>query len=172
MRVNYINPSFGSALTVNKIYLDGNQVYTRFRPRTAGNSEVEDIVKAVMKSLRENLKGPMDTPVSKKLNEIVPDLYYNYGKKTSALYLPDACREVNLLTGEHAFTMENIYNNKGLNRKQKGYYIQQAISEMFDRTKKIFAGYIDIKASTRELVEKEGKKSHELIAIDDITIAT
>ena len=171
MRTNSIGPNFGSAVTVNKIYLVGELVYTRYRQRAVGDNKVEDVVKAVMKSLRENLKGQVDTPVAKKMNEIVPDLYYKFGKKTSALYLPDSCKEVNLLTGAHAFTLENIYNNKGLNRRQKGYYIQQAISEMFDRTKETFAGFIDIKASTRDMVEKEGKKPHELIAIDDITVA-
>lgn len=127
-----------------------------------------------MKSLRLNLKEKFDTPVAQKLSEIVPDLYYKLGKKTDVLYLPDISKEVNILTGADAFTIENINNNKGLSRRQKSDYIQNAILEMFDKSdnsKGIFKGFIDIFASTRNLVEPEGKKLFKLIAIDDIAKA-
>ena len=169
MRVNSIEPNFGSALTVHKIYLDGKQIYTRFGPRLISGSEQDQYVHAVMKSLRLNLKEKVDTPVAKKLSDMVTDLYYNFGKKTDILYLPDKNREVTLLTGPEAFTFENIYNN--IERKFRGSYLENAISEIFNQSensKGIFAGFIDIFAATRDMVEPEGKKLFEIIAIDDI----
>ena len=174
MQINSTNQNFGSALTVRNIFLDGKPIYTKYASRMIGGSEQEIYVKAVMKSLRLNLKERIDTPAARKLNEIVPDFYYKLGKKTDVLYLPECNRGVNLLTGAEAFTIENINNNKGLNRRQKRNYIAKAISDMFDvseKSKGIFAGLIDVFASTRNMVEKDGKKLYELIAIDDITKA-
>ena len=178
MQINSIGPSFGSALTIRNIYLDGERVYTKYSPRMDSNSEKYKLVKAIMKSLRLNLKEPVDTPVAKKMNELIPDLYYKYGKNTTVLMLPDLSREVNLLTGEDAFTYDNIMYSQKLDRIKKGKLLENLISEMFGCKKSkdpnarpIFAGLFDIYASSRDMIEKEGKKLHELIAIDDVAKA-
>lgn len=166
MQVNTINPNFGSAITVNNIYHDGQLIYSRYK-RYVNTKENDKLVNAIMKALSDNLKLPVDTPIAMKMQEIVPDLYHKFEKIVRPYRLPDTLREVNLLTGKEVCSIDGI-NNSNLERKKKGYLLEQAIREMFDRSNGIFKGFINIYSSTYDMVEKEGKKLHELIAIDNI----
>ncbi|MBO7672808.1 hypothetical protein J6S88_05290 [bacterium] len=164
MQINATGPSFGHVLTVFKIQLDGKEVYHRCQ-RATNTPENMELTRAVMRSLVQNLKLRVDTPVAIKINELVPDLHYRNPKRTRPLYLKDSGREVNLLTGEHAF-IDDIFDKRNpMPKPQKRCIYQNRIREMFAKAN---GGHINIVASTRPLVEAEGKEAHELIAIDDV----
>lgn len=160
MQINPTGPSFGNSLTVFRIVKDGEIVYDR--SKRIYNKES---VHAVMRALTQNLKLKVDTPVAVKIDEMVSDLHYRNPKRTRPLYLKDSSREVNLLTGEHAF-IDDIFDKRNpLPKPQKRRVYQNRIREMFATAHK---GFINIFASTRQMVEAEGKEAHELLMIDDV----